>query len=158
MITEKIEKILKKLTEQGSTLATAESCTGGMLATKLTDIKNASQVFLGGVVTYSNQLKTNLLGVNIETLIEFGAISPQCAIEMCQGVLLNLASDYAISITGIAGPTGATKDKPVGLVYIGIATPEIVKAYEFHFYGNRNEIRSQSVAKAIELLLESFEK
>ena len=153
MLTEKAELLVEKLIAKGETLALAESCTGGMLAAKMTDVPGASQVFLGGVVAYSNQLKSRLLNVNIKTIDECGAVSADCAIEMCRGVMNNLASDHAISITGIAGPGGATAEKPVGLVYIAIGNAETIEAFESRFYGDRHAVRMQAVERAIELLL-----
>ena len=153
MLTEKAELLIDKLIAKGETLAVAESCTGGMLSSKMTDVSGASQVFLGGVVAYSNQLKSRLLNVNIGTIDQCGAVSADCAIEMCRGVLSNLASDHAVSITGIAGPGGATAEKPVGLVYIAVGNSETIEAFESHFCGDRNEIRAQAVERAIELLL-----
>lgn len=156
MISEKAAELIEKLIERGETLAVAESCTGGMLSAKLVNTVGVSQVYLGGVVTYSNQLKRRLLNVNLETMENFGSVSADCAIEMCQGVLDNLASDHAISITGIAGPGGATASKPVGLVYIAIGNSETIEAFEFRFYGTRHEIRRQATLKAIELLLKEL--
>ena len=135
MLTEMAAKLIEALIEKGETLAVAESCTGGMVSSKLTNTIGASQVFLGGVVAYSNQLKHRLLGVSLETMENFGAVSADCAVEMAQGVLDNLASDHAISITGVAGPGGATPNKPVGLVYIAIGNAETIEAFEFRFYG-----------------------
>ena len=156
MLTEHAAVLVNKLLEHGETLAVAESCTGGMLASKITNVIGASQIFLGGVVAYSNQIKCRMLGVEINTMENFGAVSAECAIEMCQGVLDNLASDHAISITGIAGPGGSTATKPVGLVYIAIGDAETIEAFEFRFYGNRNEIRRQATLKAMELLMNKF--
>ncbi|MBR1965611.1 MAG: CinA family protein [Lentisphaeria bacterium] len=156
MLTEQAAILIEKLISKGETLAVAESCTGGMLASKITNTVGASQVFLGGVVSYSNQLKCRLLNVSLDTIENFGAVSADCAIEMCQGVLDNLASDHAVSITGIAGPGGATSAKPVGLVYIAIGNAETIEAFEFHFYGTRHEIRRQAVLKAMELLMKDI--
>ena len=156
MLTEKAEKMIEKLIARGETLAVAESCTGGMLSSRLTDVNGASQVFLGGVVAYSNQLKCRMLNVGLDVIGEYGAVSAECAIDMNRGVLENMASDHAISITGIAGPGGASAEKPVGLVYIAIGNAETIEAFEFHFYGNRNEIRSQAVSQALELMLKDI--
>ena len=156
MINKLASGVVNDLIARGETVAVAESCTGGMLSAALTDIVGVSQVFLGGVVSYSNQLKRRLLDVSLETMENFGTVSADCAIEMCQGVLDNLASDHAVSITGIAGPGGATAMKPVGLVYIAIGNAETIEAFEFHFYGTRSEIRCQAVIKALELLKKSL--
>lgn len=115
------EKVSELLTAKGLTLAVAESCTGGLLASKITDIPGASNFFLEGLVTYDNQAKINLLGVRQKTLEEYGAVSKQTALEMCSGLLERSGADITLSITGIAGPDGGTKEKPVGTVFIGIA-------------------------------------
>lgn len=114
-----VQVVCKKLMEKGLTISCAESCTGGMFASALTDIPGISQCFERGLVTYSNEAKMNELGVKEETLNEFGAVSKETAIEMVEGLKKVSNSDICISITGVAGPDGGTKDKPVGLVYIG---------------------------------------
>ena len=110
------------LTERGATVSTAESCTGGLIAKELTDVAGSSAYFLGGVVTYSNGAKTALLGVEDTLIATDGAVSEPVARAMAMGARARFGSDYAISTTGIAGPTGGTDQKPVGLVYIGMAT------------------------------------
>lgn len=105
------------------TIATAESCTGGLLASMLTDIAGSSEYVLGGVVSYSNGVKQNLLGVRPGTLEQHGAVSPETAAEMARGVRRLLGSDLAVAVTGIAGPGGGTLDKPVGLVYLHLSAP-----------------------------------
>lgn len=150
-------EVINTMVERGETVAVAESCTGGMIASQLTGIAGSSQIFLGGVVAYSNSLKHRLLNVSLQTIEDEGSVSAACVAEMCQGVLENLASDYAISVTGIAGPGGATATKPVGLVYIAIGNAKIIRVFEFYFEGDRNEIRTQTVAKALELLLNNLQ-
>lgn len=140
----------KWLQQQGSMLAVAESCTGGGIAQVMTEIAGASQWFERGVVTYSNASKIEMLGVNQETLEQFGAVSANTALEMVAGVLKNSHADYAISVTGIAGPTGGSKEKPVGTVFIawqGKNTPAVVKKYLFK--GNRLQIRQQAIEQAL---------
>lgn len=156
MIYEKAEEVLKILTNRGQTIAFSESCTGGMLSGVITSNPGASQIFLGSLIAYSNQVKCRVLGVNMSTLEEFGAVSVECALEMVQGTFNVFSSDYAISITGIAGPDGGTASKPVGLVYIGIGDQEFIDAHQFRFYGNRDEIRQQATLKALELILEKL--
>ena len=152
MLTEMAAKLIEALIEKGETLAVAESCTGGMVSSKLTNTIGASQVFLGGVVAYSNQLKHRLLGVSLETMENFGAVSADCAVEMAQGVLDNLASDHAISITGVAGPGGGSIEKPVGLVYIGCTVCDKTKVIKRNFTGSRQEIREAATQEALTLL------
>ena len=140
----------------GKTLATAESCTGGMVAKRITDISGASGCFAYGCVTYSNQAKQRLLGVSAETLDAYGAVSAQTALEMARGVRNLAGSDIGVGITGVAGPGGASATKPVGLVYIAIGNAETIEAFEFHFYGTRHEIRRQAALKAMELLMKEL--
>jgi len=122
---EELEAIVVKLfTERKLTLALAESCTGGGIANRLTNVPGASAVLIGGFVTYSNALKQTALGVRSETLAALGAVSEAVAREMADGARRATGADYAISVTGIAGPDGGTPEKPVGTVFIGLATPE----------------------------------
>ena len=113
----------RQLLAAGLTIATAESCTGGLLASTLTDIEGSSGYVLGGVISYSNEVKQNLLGVRPGTLAQHGAVSPETAGEMARGVRRLLASDLAVAVTGIAGPGGGSPDKPVGLVYLHLSAP-----------------------------------
>jgi nicotinamide-nucleotide amidase len=131
------------------TIATAESCTGGLLSAALTQEPGSSEFYLGGVVSYSNSVKREILGVSKETLIKFGAVSEEVAKEMAEGIRSKVSSDLAISTTGIAGPEGGSEHKPVGLVYIGIATPEGVQARKFQFYGERESVRQLTVQAAL---------
>ncbi len=132
-------------------IATAESCTGGMIASKITNVPGASGCFDCGVVTYSNGQKTNLLGVNPKTLETFGAVSEETALEMCAGVKKLANADIGISVTGIAGPDGGTPEKPVGTVWIGVCAQNIHKAFKFLFEGNREEVREQTAIMALTL-------
>lgn len=144
------------LAERGApTLATAESCTGGSVASKIASVAGSSAYYLGSVVSYSNEVKHNVLGVSWPVLEERGAVSAECARAMAIGVRKAIGSDIAVSTTGIAGPAGGTPRKPVGLVYIGIATPTWLEAFEFHFEGDRARVIEQSVQHALALLLEA---
>ncbi len=144
------EKIIKTLANRGQTITFAESCTGGRVAAEFTAVSGASAVFNGSVVTYSNKIKHQWLGVKEETLNKHGAVSAECVHEMLNGALKIAKSDHAIAISGIAGPTGGTPDKPVGTVYIGIKTPDTEEIYHNVFEGNREEVQKQSVTFAIE--------
>ena len=149
------EVLLAELMKNNHTLVTAESCTGGMIGETITAIPGSSEVYLGGVITYTNQLKMKLCSVFRETLEEYGAVSKGTACEMAEGARKNLGSDIAVSVTGIAGPGGGTEEKPVGLVYIGVSTKEKTDAYRFHFVGNRDKVRRLSVKNALYLALQA---
>ncbi len=143
------------LRERGVTLACAESCTGGLIAKRITDISGCSDVFLGGCVTYANEAKEKLLGVKRETLEQYGAVSEQTAREMARGVRLALGSDVGIATTGIAGPGGGTPDKPVGTVYIAVSTEkgEEVKLLNLSPKRQREFIRICAATNAMSLAL-----
>ena len=126
----RFENIASKLNEKNLTITFAESCTGGLLAKTFTDIPGVSGVFLGSIVTYSNDMKMRFLGVGEDTLKKFGAVSKYTAEEMAKGARHIFSSDIAVSVTGIAGPDGGSRAKPVGLVYIGISTQEFTKTYK----------------------------
>jgi len=142
----------KLLLERHATLAVAESCTGGMLGARLTTVPGSSQYFAGGFITYSNQLKRELLGVPAETLESFGAVSPETAEAMAAGARQRTGSTYAVSITGVAGPDGGTEEKPVGLVYLGIAGPEGTTVSQRRFIGDRERIRVFTTQAALDQL------
>lgn len=134
-------------------IVTAESCTGGLAAAALTQIPGSSEVFERGFVTYSNAAKTEVLGVLPEILESHGAVSSQTAEAMAQGALEFSLADVAVSVTGIAGPSGATAGKPVGLVYFGLATRSGVLFHErCEFHGDRDAVRAQAVMEALRLL------
>jgi nicotinamide-nucleotide amidase len=141
------------LKERGLALALAESCTGGLLAQRITSIPGSSEFFLGSIVTYANSAKVKHLNVRDETLQEFGAVSEQCAREMARGALRAFNADVALSITGIAGPGGGSEQKPVGTVWIGIATLDDVDAKLYRFGGDRDEIRTRSSQAALAWLM-----
>ncbi len=148
-----LEKVvMNQFVAKKATLAVAESCTGGMLSKKLTDIPGSSDYFRGGVVSYSNDVKISQLGIFAAALRKHGAVSKQTAAAMAQGVRDKCGSTWGLAITGIAGPGGATKGKPVGLVYIGLAGPKSTKTVEFHFRGARNAVRQRAVIAALDLL------
>lgn len=146
--------VLVKMREAGLKVATAESCTGGLISALLTSISGSSDVFERGFVTYSNQAKTQQIGVDEEIIQEFGAVSSQTAMAMAAGCLDNSNADISAAVTGIAGPDGGTDEKPVGLVYIAVAGPEGMFVEELKF-GNigRNEVRNQSAIAALEMIV-----
>ncbi len=142
------------LLAQQKMLATAESCTGGLIAQIVTDISGSSQWFERGFVTYSNQAKEEMLNVPAEILAKYGAVSVETAIKMAEGALQNSQADIAVSVTGIAGPSGGTSEKPVGTVIFAWATKSAQATSEIcHFIGTRNDIRQQSAAHALRGLL-----
>ncbi|MGN0306456.1 MAG: competence/damage-inducible protein A [Lachnospiraceae bacterium] len=140
------------LQEKRWKIATAESCTGGMVAARLTRVAGVSGVFETGMVTYANSTKKELLGVKEKTLTTYGAVSSQTAEEMVLGLAQRTGAEVSLSITGIAGPSGGTKEKPVGLVFMGCRVKDRTVIKEFHFSGNREKIRESSVAAALSLV------
>ena len=150
-----VEELSLLLTEKNLRLVTAESCTGGMIAAAMTDRSGSTGVFERGYVTYSNESKIEDLGVNSATIENYGAVSEQTAAEMACGALKKSHADIALSVTGIAGPNGGTEQKPVGLVYIGLAMPNRQPSvFKNNFDGDRKTIRQATVEKALELLIE----
>ena len=147
-------EIVKLLKEKGFKITAAESCTGGLVAKMITDIPGASEVFHAGFVVYSNEMKIKLLGVKAETIKNYGAVSEQCAKEMASGALNAAGADISISITGIAGPDGGSAEKPVGTVYIGLCSKNIITAEKFLFSGGREDIRRQSAEKSLVIAAE----
>lgn len=148
------ESIINLLREKELTLTTAESCTGGMLAARLTNVPGVSEVFKQGLVTYCNRAKKKLLEVKKNTLKEHGAVSEKTAKEMAKNGAFITGSDVCVSITGIAGPGGGTEEKPVGLVYMACCYNNTCKVKEYQFKGDRNKIREYSVVNALTLLRE----
>ena len=140
---------------QGKTLATAESCTGGGIGAALTAVSGSSAVYRGGIVSYCNEIKHMLLGVPEEMLADLGAVSAPVAEAMASGARKVLASDVAVSVTGLAGPGGDEFDNPVGLVYIGYADESHVMHRKCFFEGDREAIRQQAIMTALELVLEN---
>jgi len=145
------------LRAKGLTLATAESCTGGLLGNMITDVPGSSDYFLGGTISYSNEAKEDLLGVRHETLMKEGAVSEVTAREMARGVRSLFHSDLALSTTGIAGPGGGTKGRPVGLVYIALAAPDKELCERHIWQGDRLENKRRSAERALQLLKEYLE-
>ncbi|NBX65646.1 MAG: CinA family protein [Proteobacteria bacterium] len=151
---ELISNLFKKLKAKGWMLATAESCTGGLIAARITEVAGSSEYFDRGFVTYSNDSKTRQLGVPAVLIDDFGAVSKKVAEAMAKGALEHSNAQIAISVTGIAGPSGGSPEKPVGLVYIGVATWDRANVYEHRFSGDRAAIRAQTVAHALDYALE----
>lgn len=133
-------KIAEILIRKGLTISTAESCTGGLLSSKLTDISGSSSYIKLNVVTYANEAKHKILGVTLETLEKYGAVSEECALEMAKGLYKLTGSDICVSTTGIAGPTGGSKDKPVGLMYSAIYTEQKQQIYKILLSPNIDRI------------------
>ena len=148
-----IKRLFELLGARQWMVATAESCTGGMIAAAITDVAGSSAYFDRGFVTYSNEAKMELLDVNPVTIQAFGAVSEQCARLMARGAYAHSNADIAVSVTGIAGPAGGTVDKPVGLVFIGIATADQATVYKHEFDGDRASIRAQTVEAALSHLM-----
>lgn len=153
------QRLSDLLRAQHKTFASAESCTGGMIGAAITDLTGSSDVFERGFITYSNQAKIEMLGVKEQTLDSHGAVSEQTAKEMVLGALDHSKADLAVAVTGIAGPSGGSEEKPVGLVYIAVAekegTPIVLKNI---FEGDRHSIRAQTVEKALSMLINLIEK
>lgn len=147
----------KRLAARGETLALAESCTGGLLASMITDVPGSSAYFKQGWVTYHNDAKREQLGVTTEILETYGAVSEPCARAMAEGARLRSGADWAIAVTGIAGPGGGTPEKPVGLVYIAVAGPDGTGAKEYRFQGDRQQIRIRSAKTALYSLVKRLE-
>ena len=149
-----VEKIIEKLASQNQTISFAESCTGGRIAAAFTSVSGASEVLDGSVVTYSNAIKHTWLNVDNEVLEKFGAVSSQCVSQMLEGIKNLSGADYALVVSGVAGPTGGSEEKPVGTVYIGLQTPFSQEVFQCFFHGEREHVQEQSTAFAIEKLAE----
>lgn len=149
------KRIIDLLAEKNQTIVTAESCTGGMVAAALTDIPGASAALYGGYVTYANAAKSRMIHVQARLIRDYGAVSNQVARAMADGARNTARADYAVSVTGIAGPDGGSEKKPVGLVYIAVSS-ELATVVIEHRFGDlgRNAIRKASVAAALELVLQ----
>jgi PncC family amidohydrolase len=144
--------LVEEMKIRGLTLATAESCTGGLLGARITDVPGASSVYLGGVVAYANSAKAGILGVDPETIRDHGAVSEPTAKAMASGCRERFEAMMGVSITGVAGPDGGTAVNPIGSVWIGVADERASLAHHFQFSGNREMVRERSVAKALELV------
>lgn len=147
------EKLVERLAELGKTCGTAESCTGGGVGSAITSAAGASAVFQGGIISYDNSVKRNVLGVPQDVLDTKGAVSAECAVAMAEGARRLLKTDFAVSVTGIAGPGGGSAEKPVGLVWFGIASSVNVKTEHSVFHGDRGEVRAAAVEHALAMLL-----
>ncbi len=146
------EHVLALCRAQGLTLATAESCTGGMIAERLTSVPGSSDVFLGGIVAYANEVKVRHLGVPPEVLEAHGAVSPEVAAAMASGARERLGADVAIADTGVAGPGGGTDEKPVGLVYVGVETPSAARVIDFNYPADRQAVRARAAVAGLHLV------
>lgn len=147
----------KLLRARGLKLATAESCTGGLIADRITDVPGSSDYFLGGFVAYAYAAKVATLGVSWETLRKYGAVSRETALEMARGARKALGADIAIAVSGIAGPGGGLPEKPVGTTWIGLVAPEFERAEVFYWDGNRRENKQRSADAALKMLIEFLE-
>jgi PncC family amidohydrolase len=148
----------EELSNHGLRLAVAESCTGGLIGHLLTNVAGSSKYYMGSVTAYANEAKVRLLGVNLETLEKYGAVSSETVIEMARGVRLAMAADIGISVSGIAGPGGGTPEKPVGTVWIGLSSPSQEYSRHYQWSGNRITVKEQSALAALNLLLEYLQK
>lgn len=149
-------KVMKTLCEKGLTIAAAESCTGGMVSARLINYAGASEAFINGMITYTNESKSRLLDIDPDIINKHGAVSPETAEAMCLGAARVSNADIGISTTGVAGPGGGTKEKPVGLVYIGAAIKGRAYVKRLMLKGERNQIRSQAAYEAINFLYEKL--
>ena len=146
------EKLVALLKAQGLTCATAESCTGGGVGSAITAVPGSSAVFAGGVISYSNEVKRDVLGVSADILQNVGAVSSETAAQMAEGARKLLKTDLAVSLTGIAGPDGGSEEKPVGLVWFGLATKDGVRTEKAIFRGHRAKVREQAIIHALGML------
>ena len=154
-----MQGLQKLLVKHKKTLTTAESCTGGLIASKITQNAGSSNIFNGAIVSYSNEIKSQELNVKKETLEKFGAVSIQVVDEMLEGVIKKFNADYAIAVSGVAGPDGGTKNKPVGTVVIGIMGITEGKDIEIcHFLGTRNEVQNKAAEKSLKKISKFFQK
>ena len=149
------EETIAALKAAGITVATAESCTGGLIAGALTSISGSSDVVYGGFVSYANEAKIAMLGVPFGLLRQFGAVSKECAMAMADGAMGAAGTHLAVAVTGIAGPDGGSADKPVGLVHFSVATEDGTTHLKRVFSGNRDEVRHAAVVQALKLVLKA---
>lgn len=152
-----IESVADLLTKKKITISTAESCTGGLLGHLLTSISGSSVYYDRGIISYTNQAKHELLNVSVDLLENYGAVSKQVAEAMAEGVRKNAQADIGVSTTGIAGPTGGSKEKPVGLVYIGLSTKKKIVVNRFVFDGDRLENKDSTCVEALRLIKKEVE-
>ena len=150
-------RLFYRLDALKNTLATAESCTGGLIAHRITNVSGVSAWYVGGIVAYSNKLKASLLGVDEAVLAEHGAVSEPVARQMAEGARRRLGADVAVAVTGIAGPGGGTAEKPVGLVYLAVAGRAGTVVSREVFDGDRGQIKAKTAEKALKMVLEYLE-
>jgi PncC family amidohydrolase len=141
------------LKENGLSLAVAESCTGGLVGHLITNVPGSSAYFSGGVIAYANEVKIEVLGVSPATLESFGAVSKETVLEMAKGIRALLEADIGLSVSGIAGPEGGTKEKPVGTVWIGLSSSRLESAKLFKFSGDRQNVKEQAAQSALEVAI-----
>ena len=146
------------LRQRSLRLAVAESCTGGLIGHRLTNIPGSSDYYMGSVTAYAYEAKVRLLGVSWSSLEKYGAVSQEVAIEMARGLRTSLDADIGLSVTGIAGPGGGTPEKPVGLTWIGFSSPDGEEARQFVWQGDRLQVKEQSAEAALRLLVEYLQK
>jgi len=146
------------LHERGLKLAAAESCTGGLIGSRITDVAGSSEYFLGSVVAYAYDVKVKLLNVSWDTLNKYGAVSRETVLEMARGAQLKIGGDIAISVSGIAGPSGGTPEKPVGTTWVGLVAKEGEWAKEFRFSGKREQNKSSAADAALRMLLDYLQE
>lgn len=159
MVSQAVEDLSNKLKDMSLMIATAESCTGGMLASALNALPGSGDVFERGFVTYSNEAKEEMLGVPAETIRTHGAVSSQTATAMVRGAIKHSRAEIAVAITGIAGPSGGSEDKPVGLVYIAYGAKDgAIQCGQYNFKGERTSIREQTVEAAVKALIKFLDK
>jgi PncC family amidohydrolase len=151
---ELVKKLAQRLIASGKTIATAESCTGGNIAHNITLLAGSSQYFLGGIVSYANEVKMNVLGVHKEDLEKYGAVSQAVVESMATGACKAIGSDYSVATSGIAGPGGGSDEKPVGTVWMAVSGGKKTVSKLWHFDGNREEIIEKATKTAIFMLLE----
>ena len=146
------EKLVELYKSSGKTCATAESCTGGGIGAAITSVAGSSEVFLGGVISYANEVKRDILGVAAQVLDKYGAVSSETAAQMAEGARRLTKADVTVAVTGIAGPGGGSAEKPVGLVWFGLATADGVRTEKAIFPGDRGQVRSATVTHALGML------
>jgi PncC family amidohydrolase len=155
-ITPQIEELLKQLRLCHWTLSLAESCTGGLFSSLITQQSGVSDVFMGALVAYANSAKENILGVPVKTIEQYGAVSEEVAVEMARGAKRVFKTDVSVAVTGVAGPSGGTKDKPVGLVCFALSGPSFERSLHNQFSGTRNEIQAASVSWILSIFLKEL--
>ena len=153
--TEEMIKFQDILKRNKQTITVAESCTGGLISSKITEISGSSEIFKGSVITYSNEIKEQELGVKKRTMVKYGVVSCEVVKEMLNGVIEKFDSDFAIAVSGVAGPNGGTENKPVGTIAIGVMSRNKTKKIKlFHFKGNRKEIQEHVAQTALKINFE----